>query len=78
VNQLLGVAVVDFAAQIVDLNGTHVRRAVESKIPDVLNHHHHHHHHHEASDSAAGVERQVFEKRKFLPRQIDPAAGAFD
>jgi hypothetical protein len=64
VNQLLGVAVVDFAAQIVDINGNHVRRAVESKIPDVLNHHHHHH---EASDSAAGVERQVFEKRKFLP-----------
>jgi hypothetical protein len=62
---------VDFAAHMVDINGNHVRSAIESKIPDVRNHH-------EASDSAAGVEWQVFEKRKFLPRQIDPAAGAFD
>ena len=41
VNQLLGVAMVDFAAQIVDINGNHVRSPSESKIPDVLDHHHH-------------------------------------
>src|ERR1700733_6421493 len=70
VNQLRGMAIVNLAAQVVDINVDHVRGGIERKVPYVFNNH-------GASYSASGVEQQVFEQTELLPSQIDSATAAF-
>ena len=69
VDQLLLIAVVDFAAQVADVDVDDVGQAVVIHIPDVL-------HDHGAAERAALVAHHVFEDAEFLGRELDALVAA--
>src|SRR5271165_1918227 len=70
-DHFFGPLVVDFAAQVADVDVDDIGEAVVIHIPDVLDDH-------SAAEGAAAVAHQVFEDAEFLGSELDILAGTGD